>query len=166
MAKLLRTSMHKDQLQPNDLPYLEESIRNASADQDLRIRVQDDAKGIRLPVGDGKITKWMLVKHLWRGRGMTVFISTCPRCSPRHFPWAPLIAAFCVETIVTLFGYLQIYSMHEIILAFDRAPEEGHDRAYARLMCWGLFVGQTVTSVLSAYSRSVLAEVVFYTLHG
>lgn len=37
----------------------------------------NDEGAIRLPEGGTKITRWSLVRNLWRGRGLTVFISRC-----------------------------------------------------------------------------------------
>jgi hypothetical protein len=44
-----------------------------------------------------------------------------------------------IETAVTIFSFIGIISMHEIIESFDRP---GDDKSYAYLMCWGLLVGQ------------------------
>jgi len=51
-------------------------------------------------------------------------------------------AALAVDAIRTGCGYIQIASMYEIINEFDEPA--GSDKSYARLMCWGLFFGQTV----------------------
>lgn len=83
-------------------------------------------------------------------------------CSQRQ---CQVTTAFCVETIVTCFSYLQIYSMHEIIAVFDKPQPDDGDRAYARLMCWGLFIGQTTECVLSAYSWSVSLPMYGKTAH-
>lgn len=74
MAKVLRRSMKKEQLQSSDLPHLEQYNRRNGAEQDLRSSVTRK-QGIELPTAEGKITKWLLVKNLWQGRGMTIFIS-------------------------------------------------------------------------------------------
>lgn len=141
--------MEVDQLSSSDLPHMEEYNRKAGADKDLRSSFTQN-QGVELPTSEGKITKWMLVKNLWKGRGTTIFISM----SRHSLQEARLMPAFCVETTVTCFSYLQIYSMHEIISSFDD-PSSESDRAYARLMCWGLFVGQSTECILSAYSWRV-----------
>lgn len=74
MSRLAFRSVKVEQLLPTDLPHMEDYIRQSGAEEDLRT---DKAKegGINLSTGPEQITKWMLVKSLWRGRGMTVFIS-------------------------------------------------------------------------------------------
>jgi len=52
------------------------------------------------------------------------------------------VIALLLDAFKTSVAYLQIVSMHEIINTFYQPP--GSDKAYARLMCWGLFFGQTV----------------------
>jgi hypothetical protein len=56
------------------------------------------------------------------------------------------------ESLWTCFSYLQVWSMHEIISTFD---DPDSDMAYARLMCWGLFVGQSAECIVQAYSWCV-----------
>lgn len=63
-----------------------------------------------------------------------------------------LTTALVTESLWTCFSYLQVWSMHEIISTFDN-PDS--DMAYARLMCWGLFVGQSAECIVQAYSWSV-----------
>ena len=53
-----------------------------------------------------------------------------------------LNTALILDAVRTGFSYLQIASMYEIIQTFNQPP--GSDKSYARLMCWGLFFGQTV----------------------
>jgi len=65
-------------------------------------------------------------------------------------PYGPsLTAALMTESLWTCFSYLQVWSMHEIISTFD---SPGSDMAYARLMCWGLFIGQSAECIVQAYS--------------
>ena len=56
--------------------------------------------------------------------------------------YADKLVDLALETINTCLSYLQVLSMHEIIKATDN-PQD-YDKAYAYLMCWGLFAGQTV----------------------
>lgn len=66
--------MKVEQLLPSDLPHMEDYIRLSGAEQDLQAKKSQNG-GIKLSDTPEKITKWMLVANLWRGRGMTVFIS-------------------------------------------------------------------------------------------
>ena len=54
---------------------------------------------------------------------------------------ADAIAAWCIETIVVFFSFVQVASMYEIIDSYDRPQED--DSGFLYLMCAGLFVGQT-----------------------
>ena len=46
--------------------------------------------------------------------------------------------------------------MHEIIDTFAEPP--GSDKSYARLVCWGLFVGQTVEGGCAASATSEICS--------
>lgn len=52
-----------------------------------------------------------------------------------------------METLNTVVSFIQITALHEIIVSFGT----NDDKAYAYLMCWGLFVGQATEVLLSGY---------------
>lgn len=77
MARLAHRSTVVQELLPSDLPHLEDFIRRSGAEQNMTLSAGKEGEegAIRLPGEETKITRWGLVRNLWRGRGMTVFIS-------------------------------------------------------------------------------------------
>ncbi|ODN97956.1 hypothetical protein I350_07593 [Cryptococcus amylolentus CBS 6273] len=127
MAPLAIRSAYVDSLQQPDFPLLDDRTRNSGIDS--AIFSVDNIRKPSIPAS--KIGSWQLVKTLWAGRGLTVMVS------------------FILETTRNIISFVQIAAMHEIIQSFNEPS--GSDKSYTYLMCWGLFFGQTVNVLLSAY---------------
>ncbi|ODN72751.1 hypothetical protein L202_08188 [Cryptococcus amylolentus CBS 6039] len=124
MAPLAIRSAYVDSLQQPDLPLLDDRTRNSGIDS--AIFSVDNIRKPSIPAS--KIGSWQLIKTLWAGRGFDSFI---------------------LETTRNIISFVQIAAMHEIIQSFNEPS--GSDKSYTYLMCWGLFFGQTVNVLLSAY---------------
>lgn len=84
------------------------------------------------------ISSMGLVKALWSGRGWAIFLSeSCHSTNP----------AFALETLNTVISFVQVAALFELIKSFGTSD----DKAYPYLLCWGLFLGQAVEVLLSAY---------------
>lgn len=55
--------------------------------------------------------------------------------------------AFALETLNTVVSFISVTALHELIASFGQTE----DNSYAYLMCWGMFLGQSVEVMLSAY---------------
>ncbi|ORX40310.1 hypothetical protein BD324DRAFT_607321 [Kockovaella imperatae] len=133
---LAKRSMQVVQLSRTDLPHLEQYVRQSGFSY---MMWNVDSKEGQVKLGDGPVkkapppkwTEWTLLKATWSGRGSVIFSS------------------LILDGIRTAFSYVQIASMHEIINTFQEPA--GSDKSYARLMCWGLFLGQTIEVLLGSY---------------
>ncbi|WVO18186.1 hypothetical protein L204_105890 [Cryptococcus depauperatus] len=128
MTPLARLSINVDSLSQSDLPVMEEHIRNSSIRE---YAFSDSPKNSELDPCHEVVTNWMLVKSLWAGKG-TIIVLT-----------------FFLEVIRNFVSFLQIAALHEVLQSFNQPY--GSDKSYAYLMCWGMFAGQAVEALLSAY---------------
>ena len=64
----------------SDLPHLEDYVRISGADLDIATDMERERakRSGRSLAESQKVTKWILIKSLWRGRGTIVFISEYP----------------------------------------------------------------------------------------
>ena len=143
MAPLARKAVHVEQIGIADLPHLEEYIRKEGANHDIITEKDHIALGDE-PV---RITRWMLVRSLWAGQAFRILSG---KSSSEETELLVLTIVLFVETLVSLTAFVQIWAMHEVISSID----ENEDVAYTRLMCWMIFTGQALASLLSAYSWS------------
>ncbi|WVQ77878.1 hypothetical protein IAR50_007581 [Cryptococcus sp. DSM 104548] len=127
MAPLAIRSAYVDSLQQSDLPILEDRTRNSGIrDSVFSADIKEEPF-----MTENNVGSWQLVKILWAGKSWTVFIS------------------FVLETTRNIISFVQIAAMHEIIDSFNQPA--GSEKSYAYLMCWGLFFGQIMDVLLSAY---------------
>jgi len=78
MARVAKRSTVVPQLDMTDLPHLEDYVRMSGAELDITTDLKRDNVGRGGSNKSGhqsQVTKWALVKSLWRGRGTIVFIS-------------------------------------------------------------------------------------------
>ena len=71
MIPLAKTSILKPRLLLSDLPHVEEFIRNPGSGTLVGI----ESGRITLADENVKVTRWQLIKAVWGGQGMTIFIS-------------------------------------------------------------------------------------------
>ena len=78
MARVAQKSRQAASLSMKDLPHLEEYVRMSGAELDIAAVTTEasaETGSTSLPAGPREVTKWMLVKSLWKGRGTVVFNS-------------------------------------------------------------------------------------------
>jgi hypothetical protein len=144
MTPILRRSMKSASLVQDDIPFMDEYVRRGGSETYLqsvtqkRIRLEGE-EGVPPQANEDIMTSWKLVKTLYSGRGLVIFLSKQISLPLRIRTDMQGFVALLVETMNTLFSYIKIIAMREIIGTFDH-PDE--DKSYAYLMCWGLFVGE------------------------